>query len=618
MKGTKAFQLKIVIKNSKPPIWRRVIVPAGITFSQLSMILNKVMGWCGYHAFEFEFYHQEIRLIEEAEDLDIGYGPYDYIEASTTYIREYLEENEWFTYTYDLGDDWQHRVTIEKIIDDYEYDYPQVIKYKGDCPVEDCGGIWGYYDCLEIISDESNPEYEDRLNWMKSQGYPCTYDMAAVNEELKDAYFYKWGKGETRCQADIYKAHYDGEYGLNATRKDKNKNVMVNQSGKHKMEESAELLMRAIREKMAWEENLKVTSLTEIFDDYDRADLIEIAESKGLKGISNYSKSSLIKKLTAHMLKPEELKAHLVCLNDVEMASFERAAYTQGLYEVKPDDLFDKLQDSAYLGVLSDGFSIMVPRDVVALYNSFKGREFDAERRKTGYIAACLDIVGLLYGVIPLRVFKKLVDKNTELSMTEAEVRAAIERMPACMHDCILVGDTIYNMNRYPDDKGLLKEQGDIEFYIPSRDEIIDLAIKGCNTSTKEARALRQYLVKKMHLPQEMAESVCAIVQIHIIEGCGINEIIPLFEQIGIEFENANQLDAFSKYFVDLWNSTRMITNRGFTPKEKELMNGPEGRDLTVKSNVVNFQEARSKKVYPNDLCPCGSGKKYKNCCKNK
>lgn len=71
----KAFQMKIVIKNSKPPIWRRVIVPAGITFSQLSMVLNKVMGWCGYHLFEFEFYHLELRIMEGAEELDIGYGP---------------------------------------------------------------------------------------------------------------------------------------------------------------------------------------------------------------------------------------------------------------------------------------------------------------------------------------------------------------------------------------------------------------------------------------------------------------------------------------------------------------------------------------------------------------
>ena len=71
----KAFQMKIVIKNSKPPIWRRVIVTAGITFSQLSMVLNKVMGWCGYHSFEFEFYHLELRIMEGAEELDIGYGP---------------------------------------------------------------------------------------------------------------------------------------------------------------------------------------------------------------------------------------------------------------------------------------------------------------------------------------------------------------------------------------------------------------------------------------------------------------------------------------------------------------------------------------------------------------
>lgn len=74
--------------------------------------------------------------------LDVG--DFDTIEASKTYIREYLEDNDWFTYTYDMGDDWQHRVTIEKIIDDYENDYPMVIKYKGNCPLEDCGGIYGY------------------------------------------------------------------------------------------------------------------------------------------------------------------------------------------------------------------------------------------------------------------------------------------------------------------------------------------------------------------------------------------------------------------------------------------------------------------------------------------
>ena len=46
----KAYQMKIAIKNSHPPIWRRFIVPAGLSFSQLSIVLNGVMGWCGYHS----------------------------------------------------------------------------------------------------------------------------------------------------------------------------------------------------------------------------------------------------------------------------------------------------------------------------------------------------------------------------------------------------------------------------------------------------------------------------------------------------------------------------------------------------------------------------------------
>lgn len=40
----KAYQLKIQIKDSRPPIWRRVIVPAGLRVSQLSIVLDKVMG----------------------------------------------------------------------------------------------------------------------------------------------------------------------------------------------------------------------------------------------------------------------------------------------------------------------------------------------------------------------------------------------------------------------------------------------------------------------------------------------------------------------------------------------------------------------------------------------
>lgn len=73
----KAFQLKMVIKDSRPPIWRRIIVPVGITFVQLSMILNKAMGWSGYHLFEMEFYHEKIRIVKGADEFGFGWGDYE-------------------------------------------------------------------------------------------------------------------------------------------------------------------------------------------------------------------------------------------------------------------------------------------------------------------------------------------------------------------------------------------------------------------------------------------------------------------------------------------------------------------------------------------------------------
>ena len=138
----KAYQLKIQIKDSHPPIWRRCIVPANLSFSQLSVILNIVMGWSGYHLSSFEFYHMGILFEEEPEN--DWYGEYEVFDAAEYMIDCMLDSQEWFTYLYDFGDNWEHRVTVEKVLMDYGENYPQVVKYKGQTPYEDCGGISGY------------------------------------------------------------------------------------------------------------------------------------------------------------------------------------------------------------------------------------------------------------------------------------------------------------------------------------------------------------------------------------------------------------------------------------------------------------------------------------------
>ena len=70
-----AYQLKISVKNSKPLRWRRCIIPAGITYSQLSLLLSSLMEQSQEKPFSFEFYHAKIRFreisVEEAQELMI-------------------------------------------------------------------------------------------------------------------------------------------------------------------------------------------------------------------------------------------------------------------------------------------------------------------------------------------------------------------------------------------------------------------------------------------------------------------------------------------------------------------------------------------------------------------
>lgn len=51
--GVPLYQLKITLKWSKPPIWRRVIVRADMTLDRLHNVIQIVMGWTNSHLHQF-------------------------------------------------------------------------------------------------------------------------------------------------------------------------------------------------------------------------------------------------------------------------------------------------------------------------------------------------------------------------------------------------------------------------------------------------------------------------------------------------------------------------------------------------------------------------------------
>lgn len=70
------------------------------------------------------------------------------------------KEEQTYTYIYDFGDNWEHKISLEKITDE-EIKHPICLVGEGKCPLEDCGGIWGFAELKKAINDPEHLEFEE-------------------------------------------------------------------------------------------------------------------------------------------------------------------------------------------------------------------------------------------------------------------------------------------------------------------------------------------------------------------------------------------------------------------------------------------------------------------------
>jgi len=162
---SKAYQIKIAIMDIKPAIWRRLIIPSNITFYKFHKIIQSAFGWQDYHLFNFDFKDFVIHIPDPDWAPGELYGVPEK-NAKRTKIDKYVIEGQRFIYTYDFGDNWQHEIIVEKIIDAEEgVHYPLCLDGERHRPPEDVGGTGGYDMFLKTIRDSNHPEHEHMLIW---------------------------------------------------------------------------------------------------------------------------------------------------------------------------------------------------------------------------------------------------------------------------------------------------------------------------------------------------------------------------------------------------------------------------------------------------------------------
>jgi hypothetical protein len=180
---SKVIQLKITLVGSKPPIWRSVQVRESIHLGELHRVVQIAMGWDDTHLHLFQVGNRSFSLFSDTDD-----APPEEEDSRTVSLRELglVAKGRKFTYIYDFGDDWIHQIEVEAARSaDSDVFYPVCVAGKKACPPEDCSGIWGYYQLLEILKNPRHPEHQERREWLGGDLDPDLFDLAAVNQRLR-------------------------------------------------------------------------------------------------------------------------------------------------------------------------------------------------------------------------------------------------------------------------------------------------------------------------------------------------------------------------------------------------------------------------------------------------
>lgn len=187
------YQLRIDLKDTKPPVWRRIQIE-DCTLEQLHFHVQAAMGWMDSHLYEFQI---EGTRYSSPPSMDFGFGGFggfggfDDLEAenaSATRLSDVLPAGTGkfrFHYLYDFGDTWEHAIQVEQVKpSDLGERYPKCVDGRRACPPEDCGGVWGFYEFVQAVT---NPDHEEHDEMLERHGSydPDVFDAKDATRQMR-------------------------------------------------------------------------------------------------------------------------------------------------------------------------------------------------------------------------------------------------------------------------------------------------------------------------------------------------------------------------------------------------------------------------------------------------
>jgi len=178
---SKIYQLKITLKGSKPPIWRRVLINENATFFALHCLIQDAFNWYHCHLHGFDIFNKHSKSLYNAYTrlnfpgmMEAEFeGEDEYLDETSIHLSSYFCDTKKYSisYMYDFGDSWDHKIDLEKTLDvEKSVKYPQVIGGKRAAPWEDSGWLAGYEAKVDALLNPKHKEHREVVQWLEEIG----------------------------------------------------------------------------------------------------------------------------------------------------------------------------------------------------------------------------------------------------------------------------------------------------------------------------------------------------------------------------------------------------------------------------------------------------------------
>ena len=191
--------LKITLLGSEPKIWRRVEVHSGLTLHDLHYVIQCVFNWENAHLYQFSVppggkltraaMRDAVRYVMPADPAFSDFGEKDLPAEEALIGRVFNDEHRQIVYEYDFGDSWEHLVRLEKRTAGGDPDHvPVCVAGENAAPLEDMGGIYGFYQWLDALRKASHEMHDEAIEWLGEDFDPGAFDPVQANKRLRFAF----------------------------------------------------------------------------------------------------------------------------------------------------------------------------------------------------------------------------------------------------------------------------------------------------------------------------------------------------------------------------------------------------------------------------------------------